>query len=175
MPLAKPFIANAIEHKALVLGYLRFPEITEVFQNICKNRDLSHCVLSDWDTETLDGHIKEFIIPMLLDNGVISKNNDRKSFYSSEYIEIQFEGLTRSQLAMVAAKRATLISQTVETTDTRYDMLSANLHFHALPDSMRTELLGSLRNILSNFISNVPDDAKNGRQFRLAMVARAEK
>jgi len=171
----KAFIARPDSQNGLVLGYLRFPEITEIFQNIAKDVSLSKNVLSEWDRETLDGHIQQFIIPLLKQAGVIAASSTTKCGYSTEYDELSFQGLTDSQSAKVSAKRAELISNTFDDSDTRGEVLSANIHFHALPDHAREELLGGIRKMLAQYLSVIPDTASEGRQFRLAIVARAEK
>jgi hypothetical protein len=171
----KSFIARPESHKALVLGYLTFPEITEVFLNIARDVPLSKRVLSGWDKETLEGHISQFMAPLLVEAGAISKDSSRKCGYKTDYTELAFEGLTRSQLAQVASRRAVLIGESIEDTDTRDEVLSANVNFHALPDNLRVELIGSLRAVLVKYLDNIPDTAAQGRQFRLALVARAEK
>ena len=175
MSSAKPFIADSTREKSLVLAYLRFPEITEVFQNIVNNRPLAEKVLSEWDPETLEGHIREFIVPQLLEARAIRKDLAKVSGYVSDFSELSFSGLSRSQLSIVVAKRALLISSTVENSDSREEVISANLHYHSLPDHLRSELINSLRGILNKYIQDIPDNSADGRQFRLALVARAEK
>ena len=175
MNLIKPFIADAARDKSLALAYLRFPEMTEVFQNVLKNKSLSENVLSEWDAETLEGHIRQFILPNLLDAGAIYKDDTKSCGYSSQFSDLSFVNLSRPQLATVAAKKALLISNSVEVTDSRDDVISANLHFHRLPDHLRSELLGSLRSLLTKYMQDIPDSFTEGRQFRLALVARAEK
>jgi hypothetical protein len=171
----RSFVAHPDRQKSLVLGYLRFPEITEIFQNIARDVSLSNNVLSEWDRETLDGHIRQFIIPLLRDAGVIAESSSKQCGYSTEYDEISFQGLTDSQSAKVSAKRAELISNTFEDSDTRGEVLSANIHFHALPNHAREELLGGIRKLLAQYLTVIPDTSSEGRQFRLAIVARAEK
>ena len=130
----KAFVAQADQHRSLVLGYLQFPEMTEIFHNVAKDRPLSSGVLSEWDQETLEGHIQQFILPLMNEAGAISKNSGRRCGYETEFDEIIFEGLTRTQLGQLTAKRATIIGRTLENGDSREEALSANFYFHALPE-----------------------------------------
>ena len=78
-PRSKPFVADAIREKSLVLTYLRFPEITEVCQNIANDRPLTEKVLSEWEKETFESFIQEFLLPRLLEANVISRDAKRAS------------------------------------------------------------------------------------------------
>lgn len=174
MSAAKAFIADATREKNLALAYLRFPEITEVFLNIVKNRPVTENVLSEWDAETLESHVREFVIPQLQEAGVIKKSLDRVSGFATDYSDLKITGLTRSQLATVAAKRAELIGRSITPTDSRDDAMSASVYFQSLPAGMRSELMASLRTILNKYLEQVPGTNTDGPTFRLALVARAE-
>lgn len=173
MNSSKAFIADSSKEKSLVLAYLRFPEISEVFLNIAKGRSATENVLSEWDSETLECHTREFILPQLIDAGVIRKDATRPCGFATDYSDLSFVGLSRMQLATVASKRALLISETIEANDSKSEVISANLHFQSLPDHLRSELVESLRNILNKYISDIPGTNTEGRAFRLALVARA--
>lgn len=172
---AKPFIADATREKNLVLAYLRFPEISEVFLNIVRNRPVTENVLSEWDPETLESHIREFILPQLHEAGAIRKSLDRLSGYATDYADIHFTSLSCEQMAAVASKRADLIGRTVSPKDSLSEVLTANLHFQSLPDGLRSELMENIRTILNKYIDAVPGTNDSGSTFRLALVARAEK
>jgi hypothetical protein len=175
MSHAKPFVVDAIKERSHALSYLRFPEMIEVFHNIRREKPLSEKVLSEWDPETLEGHIRQFILPILMDMGAIQKDPSKSCGFSSPYNDIVFENLSWSQLAALAAKRAMHIGSTIEPTDSKEEMLSANLFFHQLPDTLRSELMGSLRAVLTKYLQDIPNDFTEGQPFRLALVARAHK
>jgi hypothetical protein len=171
----KSFVVRPDTHRALVQSYMIFPEITEVFLNITRDLPLVKNVLSSWDKEMLDGHINQFMAPQLVEAGVIAKDASKKCGYRTDFSELSFQGLSQAQMAQISAQRAKTISESFSEFDVREEVLSANLDFHAMPDALRAELLGSLRAVLTKYLDQVPDIEATGRHFRLALVARTEK
>jgi hypothetical protein len=177
----KPFIATPKTHQTLVFGYLRFPELKEVFQNIVKDEELDKGVLSGWDKETMHNHIHRFMLPLLAEAGAIRADMKTKCGYVTDYTDLIFDGIGAVSWANLCATRALQIAQTVRETDTKENAIFADLHFKQLPSNFLEELLSGLRSFLGHYLTEVSDNSvapenstDEGKAFRLVLLARSE-
>lgn len=170
----KPFYAERPAHDDLVLTYMTFPELMDVFQNIACGLPLTQGVRSKWDTETLEGHTRRFILPRLESAGVVRASQDAPSGYVSDYTDLVCPGVSNVQLAPLMVDRTECIAASFQAGDSMDDAISASCNFRGMPKTKRLEIFARIRDILHEAM-NSPDDLENGETFRIVLVGRAEK
>jgi hypothetical protein len=169
----KPFWVERSNHIDLILTYLNFPELIDIFQNIVCKKPLLEGVMSKWELDTLKGHTTHFIIPSLEKSGVIEVAQHTPSGYTTEYTDLICPGMSNAQVAPILLDRAECIAKRYTHEDANEDSIAASCNFKAMSREKRIELFSRLRGILNEAMA-LPDDP-DGEQFRLVLLGRVEK
>ena len=166
------FLVDAFTHPKLASLYSLMPELPEIFGNIQEDRALTKNVLSSQDTSTLAQTIQNIVLPVFLEYGVCRRDESRTCGYVTSHSNLSFAGVGRGANAKVAVKRAALIAEQFQSTDTSDDALSVSWMFEAMPDAARKEFFGELRKLVTNYSSVLENPLPKGKALRLVVIAR---